>query len=133
MLHEASEGSGEALHLRLGNRRLAVVVSPPGSAPDATGSRPVVGRIDIGDASYLVVDETPQEPPRSSHGTALLSRRELQVAVLIADGQCDKEIARHLGISAYTVREHIRRIFAKLNVCRRSAVIAHLLRHETRP
>jgi DNA-binding CsgD family transcriptional regulator len=48
--------------------------------------------------------------------------------LLISEGKCDKEIARHLGISGYTVREHIRRIFAKLNIGRRSAIVACVLR-----
>jgi DNA-binding CsgD family transcriptional regulator len=38
----------------------------------------------------------------------------MQIIWLIADGKCDKEIARALGISGYTVREHVRRTCAKL-------------------
>jgi DNA-binding CsgD family transcriptional regulator len=57
----------------------------------------------------------------------VLTRRELQVALLIGDGKCDKEIARQLGISGFTVREHIRRIFAKLNIGRRSAIVSCVL------
>ncbi|SFO57554.1 regulatory protein, luxR family [Mesorhizobium sp. NFR06] len=57
----------------------------------------------------------------------ILTRRELQIALLISDGKLDKEIARQLGISGYTVREHIRRIFAKLNIGRRSAIASCVL------
>ena len=57
----------------------------------------------------------------------ILTRRELQIALLISDGKVDKEIARQLGISGYTVREHIRRIFAKLNIGRRSAIASCVL------
>ena len=62
-----------------------------------------------------------------------LTPRELKVGILIADGMTDKEIARKLGISAYTVREHCRRACAKLDVCKRSALVkllfsAHLPR-----
>ena len=62
----------------------------------------------------------------------ILTRRELQVALLISDGRCDKEIARKLGIGGYTVREHIRRMFAKLKISRRSAIVAAVLRQQTR-
>jgi DNA-binding CsgD family transcriptional regulator len=63
----------------------------------------------------------------------LLTRRELQVALLVAEGNCDKQIARKLGISGYTVREHIRRTFAKLNVSRRAAIVAHVLKYMRKP
>lgn len=43
-----------------------------------------------------------------------LSRREAQVAVLLADRRTDAEIAAALGISWHTVRTHVERIFAAL-------------------
>ena len=88
---------------------------------------PVVGRIATPNGLYVIFgdDETyNSELPL----TKILSRRALQVAMVIAEGRCDKEIARQLGISIYTVREHIRRIFAKLNVSRRAGVIARVLK-----
>ncbi|WP_454882891.1 response regulator transcription factor [Sphingomonas oryzagri] len=48
--------------------------------------------------------------------------------MLVANGDCDEEIARALGISGYTVREHIRRTFAKLGVSRRTAIVSYVLR-----
>jgi ATP/maltotriose-dependent transcriptional regulator MalT len=93
-----------------------------------TTSSNMLGEIVTSSGRYVVfADNAPEttEPKVAD----LLSRRELQVALLIADGSCDKEIARHLAISVYTVREHIRRIFAKLNVCRRAGIIARILKH----
>ncbi len=90
----------------------------------------ILGEIVTSLGDYVVLaDDTPlaTEPKVAD----LLSRRELQVALLIADGSCDKDIARQLAISVYTVREHIRRIFAKLHVCRRAGVIARILRRQT--
>lgn len=57
----------------------------------------------------------------------VLTPRELQVCELIAAGRCDKQIARSLGISPYTEREHVRRIFAKLKISSRSAVLPTIL------
>lgn len=88
----------------------------------------VVGKISSGGGHYVILSHDRDQKDQSPSPTDMLTRREIEVAVLIADGKCDKEIARQLGISGYTVREHIRRIFAKLGVCRRSAVIAKLLR-----
>jgi DNA-binding CsgD family transcriptional regulator len=99
--------------------------APPGFRPGALA----VGRITCLGRRYLVYDA--EQAPMGDAGPSpaeILTRRELQIAMLIADGNCDKEIARHLGISGYTVREHIRRIFAKLNIGRRSAIVACVLR-----
>jgi len=45
-----------------------------------------------------------------------LSRRELEVLDLLADGQVASEIARELSISPKTVSNHIQNIFVKLDV-----------------
>ena len=89
-----------------------------------------VGRIVCAGTHYLIYDAVYMPdvatdlPPSAAE---ILTRRELQIALLIADGKLDKEIARQLGISGYTVREHIRRIFAKLNIGRRSAIASCVL------
>lgn len=53
-------------------------------------------------------------PPSSSRGS--LSRRELQVLTLIAEGNTNKQIADELGISVRTVETHRERLMRKLNV-----------------
>jgi DNA-binding CsgD family transcriptional regulator len=58
-----------------------------------------------------------------------LTARELQIAHRISDGACDKVIAHTLGISEYTVREHVRRIFSKLRVSKRTAIVRLLWRN----
>ena len=45
-----------------------------------------------------------------------LSNRENQVVELLIKGYSDKEIARELKISAYTVNDHIKNIYRKYNV-----------------
>lgn len=88
------------------------------------GASPV-GRIDLDGEPYLLFDRPKAAP--ATRAAEVLTRRELQVAMLVAQGKCDKQIARQLGISGYTVREHLRRTFAKLNVPRRAALVAVIL------
>jgi DNA-binding CsgD family transcriptional regulator len=57
-----------------------------------------------------------------------LSVRELEIARMIADDLRDKEIAWRLGVEVSTVRTHLKRIFAKLGVRRRSGVASLLAR-----
>lgn len=56
----------------------------------------------------------------------LLSDRELQIAQLVAQGQSNKQIAQALQISKWTVLTHLRRIFSKLNVDSRAAMVYQL-------
>jgi DNA-binding NarL/FixJ family response regulator len=49
-----------------------------------------------------------------------LTERETAVLCLLAKGQANKEIARHLGISEETVKTHVARIFDKLRVSSRT-------------
>lgn len=55
-----------------------------------------------------------------------LSPREQEIARLVAIGYPNKTIAGILDISPWTVATHVRRIFAKLGVHGRPAMIAEL-------
>lgn len=52
-----------------------------------------------------------------------LTRREVDVLKLLADGQSNKEIARSLDISPNTVKTHAARIYEKLEVQSRTQAI----------
>ncbi len=54
-----------------------------------------------------------------------LSARELEVMSMIASGQTNGEIAAKLFLAEKTVKNHVRRIYAKLGVANRPAAIAH--------
>lgn len=54
----------------------------------------------------------------------LLSKREREVLNFIEKGLSNQQIAEHLCISPYTVKNHIRKIFEKLGVNNRVAAIA---------
>jgi DNA-binding CsgD family transcriptional regulator len=55
-----------------------------------------------------------------------LSPRECQVAALVARGHSTKEIAARLGISAYTVQDHLDNASVKVGVRGRRALLAKL-------
>jgi ATP/maltotriose-dependent transcriptional regulator MalT len=54
----------------------------------------------------------------------LLSTRERNIINLIARGQSNKEVARDLGISPETVKSHMKHIFEKLEVEKRTQAVA---------
>jgi DNA-binding CsgD family transcriptional regulator len=67
----------------------------------------------------LLRADLPHEP-----GLAKLSPRELEVAAMVAKGYTNRAIAKALRISLWTVDTHMRRIFAKLQVSTRAAMVA---------
>ena len=59
-----------------------------------------------------------------------LTRRELQVLRLVAEGKTNRDVAGDLGISEKTVARHVSNIFVKLNVSSRAAATAFAYRHD---
>ena len=55
-----------------------------------------------------------------------LSPREFEVARLISAGLSNKEIAQFLDISHHTVSAHLRRVFDKLRINRRTKLAAYV-------
>ena len=72
---------------------------------------------------YLVIRPTYQVPRIQS----LLSPRELEIARMVAKGYPNKVIAGVLGISSWTVNTHVRRIFVKLGVSSRVAMVSKVI------
>jgi DNA-binding NarL/FixJ family response regulator len=54
------------------------------------------------------------------------SPREFEIARMVAKGYPNKAIASVLEISSWTVCTHLRRMFAKLGVCSRAAMVARM-------
>jgi DNA-binding CsgD family transcriptional regulator len=65
--------------------------------------------------------------PVPDHGPIRLSPREQEIVRMVAKGHPNKVIADVLNISSWTVCTHLRRIFAKLGVGSRAAMVAQLL------
>ena len=68
--------------------------------------------------------DPPVAPPAAS-----LTRRELEVLGLLAQGLSNKEMAALLWLSDRTIERHITSLYRKIGVARRSEATAYALRH----
>jgi DNA-binding NarL/FixJ family response regulator len=59
---------------------------------------------------------------------AELSAREAEVLKLIAEGLANKQISARLHLSEKTVKNHVSRIFSKLNISARTQAAVHAIR-----
>lgn len=82
-----------------------------------------VSRFELNGQTCMIVETEPTPARLEPDLAAILTARELQVATLVALGRVNKEIARQLHISEWTVSTYIRRIFAKLGVDSRAAMV----------
>ena len=72
-----------------------------------------------------IVSREPRPQPSESPN---LTRREMEVLRLVADGQPNKEIAFNLDISDHTVKFHVNSILTKLNARSRTEAVTHAAR-----
>ena len=64
-----------------------------------------------------------------ARGDCQLTRREVEVLRLIAHRNlCNKQIARELRVSVYTVKNHVHSIIGKLSVEDRRMAVRHAVR-----
>lgn len=82
----------------------------------------VIFESDIDGVHYYLVRCQPR-----SNEQINLSPREQAIAKLVAQGLPNKSIGNQLNISPWTVATHLRRIFFKLGVTSRTAMITQLL------
>lgn len=82
----------------------------------------VVWESDLDGVHYYLVRCRPHE-----NKTIHLTPREQEIVKLVAQGLPNKCIAKRLGISQWTVAAHLRRIFRKMGVSSRVAIVARLL------
>lgn len=66
---------------------------------------------------------------RAKHEAVQLSKRELDVVRLVAEGLSNKEIAARLMLSDKTVKNHIANIFAKLDLTARTQIAVYAIRN----
>jgi DNA-binding NarL/FixJ family response regulator len=79
--------------------------------------------IEVDGMRYLLIRQVCQSPRIQN----TLSPRELEIARMVAKGYPNKIIAGVLDISSWTVCTHLRRIFAKLGVSSRAAMVARII------
>jgi DNA-binding NarL/FixJ family response regulator len=70
-----------------------------------------------GDLDGLLVN------PRPARMVEPLTPREIEVLGMLAEGQSNKAIAHHLGISEHTVKFHVTSIMTKLNAGSRTEAV----------
>lgn len=139
-------GDGDAARLRREVERLARcgTTPPPGAERTATG---VEWQVSTAGQSYRLRRTTADEGIFAAAAAQLvavqpvlgqplsdddlrtrfnLTAREIVVARLLAEGQTNVEIARQLGISRFTARNHTERVLAKLGVSNRARVASAL-------
>jgi DNA-binding NarL/FixJ family response regulator len=104
------------------------------------GARPEIARTDLSsEAAIALALDLPRPPAAADDGPALtlmrtgqgpdappglLTRREYQIAGLVASGRSNKAIAEELSISPTTVARHIANILAKLGFTSRTQIAA---------
>ena len=66
-----------------------------------------------------------RDPVELASETGELTRRELEVLALLAEGASNKVIARRLGISTHTVKFHVASLIDKLDAVGRTDAVTH--------
>jgi DNA-binding CsgD family transcriptional regulator len=123
--------NGAAVQLQQLMRTIITVTAANEPAAFADGARSgaedVLIDTELDGMRYLLI-----RMPGTDHNRALLSPRELEIVRMVAQGHQNKIIAGILNISTWTVCAHVRRIFAKLGVSSRAAMVARLLQNNGR-
>jgi two-component system, NarL family, nitrate/nitrite response regulator NarL len=96
--------------------------SQANTLPVAPAAEEVLMDIDVDGERYLLI-----RMPRAERPRVQLSPREQEIVRMVAEGHPNKIIADVLSISSWTVCTHLRRIFAKLGVGSRAAMVARLM------
>jgi DNA-binding CsgD family transcriptional regulator len=96
-------------------------------APPSISQRAQVNPGSVGDIS-LAAEPAPSSRPAGGPDTFGLSKRELEVLALIAQGRTNREIGDRLFISQKTVGVHVGNILAKLGVSGRVEAAAVSIR-----
>ena len=94
----------------------------PGEASPIVGAVPgheIVIDMQLKGLRVLVLQPASRPPEQALHFTA----REHEIARMVAAGYPNKTIASVLGISVWTVSTYLRRMFAKLGVSSRAAMV----------
>jgi DNA-binding CsgD family transcriptional regulator len=111
-------------HIEIGDRQFIVALA---SELQPGLEYRQVCRFDVAGLGLVVVEEGHQgqtDPIETINEVAgRLTGRELEIAILVAQGHANKNIAYRLRISEWTVATYLRRIFAKLNVESRAAMV----------
>ncbi|CAA9541854.1 MAG: Adenylyl cyclase class-3/4/guanylyl cyclase / Disease resistance domain-containing protein / Tetratricopeptide repeat-containing protein / Transcriptional regulator, LuxR family, partial [uncultured Thermomicrobiales bacterium] len=119
--------------VRLGERDRAVAAAGTGLGGHVLVAALAAGRalpLEEAVAVALAVESAPAEvPPVAAPTRHGLTRREVEVLGLLAEGCSDRAISEALFISRHTARNHVASILAKLGLPSRAAAAAFAARH----
>ena len=75
----------------------------------------------------------PVRGPAKTAVTTALSKREDEIARLVASGLSNHEVAQRLSLSHHTVKNYLFRVFEKLGISTRIELVLHILSQSKRP
>lgn len=111
----------------------AIRAGARGALPRTASGSQIAAAVTAAAAGLTVIpaDHTPA-PRAASHAPAVpaqaLSRREIEVLAMLAEGLGNKVIASRLNISDHTVKSHVASIFGKLGVSTRAEAVVSAAR-----
>ena len=90
----------------------------------------VLSRVEVEEWIERRMDRFGRQPADDGSGSQVsLSPREMEILELICEGASNKAIAKRLGISYQTVKNHVTAVLHKLNVSDRTQAVLYALRH----
>lgn len=123
-LARALAGSGDRAGAMVAVEAAKATFERLGVVPELAASEALMARL-RGNQTEPVVSNT--APGRSSGDFEKLTRRELEVARLVAEGLTNREIAARLVLSVRTVETHVDRVMGKLDFHTRTQLAAWVI------
>ncbi len=131
---------GDMPHLPIDASRSLARNLPRGRLVVLEGAQPMLFRQDPGTVVSMLVDFFCEgiEPAEATSQLGAsgnpappdrLSRRELEVLRLVAAGESNAQIARRLGLSAYTIERHVANLYRKIDARGRADATAYAFRN----
>jgi DNA-binding NarL/FixJ family response regulator len=127
-LREASPGTRVAVYTAEGDEQLAREALAAGAVAVVLKEAPLADLVRALEAALAGGTYLDPALAKDAAPGADLTRRELDVLGLLAEGLQHEEIGRRLGISAETVRTHLRKASARLGAVTRTQAVAKALR-----
>ncbi len=127
-LRKAQPGIGIVAHGAQAVQHAATEAMRAGATAYVVKSSPVQAlsqAVDAAAESERFIDPAATERPR---GRRALTRRQVQILQLYADGQATASVAKRLGLSAETIRTHTKAILSRLGARDRAHAVAIAMR-----
>jgi len=125
-LHEAAPATRICVYTADGDEQLARDVLAAGASALVLKEAPLAELARALEA--VLAGESYVDPGLAPTGPGPLTAREIAVLELLAEGLPHEEIGRRLGISAETVRSHLRKACDRLGATTRTQAVATALR-----